>query len=105
MVSGAQTGSVHAGDFHLKPPLIAEGEERMSFRQNLETFRRMWEDVGGDEGVRLRVEVEYDDQQDREARAREQREGGKQKFFSGSEQRRLFFHGYDRGGIYAVTFF
>ena len=47
MVVGAQTGSVHAGDFHLKPPLVAEGEERTLFRHNLETFRQMWESVGG----------------------------------------------------------
>ena len=91
MVIGAQTGSVQAGDFHLKPPLVAEGEERTLFRQNLETFRQMWESVGADEGMRLKIEVEYDGQEEREARAREDREGGKQKFFSGSEQRRLFF--------------
>ena len=91
MVIGAQTGSTQAGDFRLKPPIVAEGEERTLFRQSLETFKQMWETVGCDEGVQLTIEVEYDDDKDREARAREEQEGGKKKFFSGSEQRRLFF--------------
>ena len=90
MIIGAQTGSIHAGEFHLKPPIVAEGEERTLFRQSKETFKQMWETVGGDEGVRLKTEVEYDNPQDQEARAREEQEG-KKKFFSGSEQRRLFF--------------
>lgn len=91
MVIGAQTGSTQAGDIHLKPPIVAEGEDRTIFRQSLETFTQMWETAGRDEGVQLKIEAEYDDQKDREARAKEEQEGGKQKFFSGSEQRRLFF--------------
>ena len=91
IVIGAQTGSIYARDFHVKPPIVAEGEEKTLFRQNLETFQQMWETVGADEGVQLKIEVEYDDQQEREVRAREEQEGGKQKFFSGSEERRLFF--------------
>lgn len=91
MVIGAQIGSTQAGNLHLKPPFVTEGEERIVFRQNLETFKQMWETVGDEQGVQLKIGVEYDNQQDIEARAREEQEGGKQRFFSGSEQRRLFF--------------
>ena len=91
MVIGAQTGSTQAGDFHLKPPVVPEGEEKTLFRHNLETFRRMWETAGIEEDLRLKIEVEYDDQKDRKERIREEQEEGKKKFFSGSDQRRLFF--------------
>ena len=91
MVIGHQTGCIHAGELQLKPPIVAEGEKRTLFRQSKETFRQMWETVGADEGVRLEIEVEYDAQEEQEARTREEQEGGKKKFFSGSDQRRLFF--------------
>ena len=92
MVIGAQTGSINAGDVYLKPPVVAEGEERTLFRQNKETFKQMWETVGGEEGVRLKIEVGYDDEQARAARFKEEEEGGKKRFFSGSDQRWLFFN-------------
>ena len=95
MVIGAQTGTTKAGEFHLKPPLVAEGESRTLFRHSKETFEQLWKTVADKEDVRLKIQVEYDDPQDREARAREEQERGKKQFFSGlnsgSEQRRLYF--------------
>ena len=91
MVIGAQTGATDAGELVLKPPFVAEGEERTVFRQNIDTFARMWEEVGEEEGARLSIQVVYDDQADRERRAKEEQGDGKAKFFSGSTQRRLFF--------------
>ena len=91
MVIGAQTGATDAGELVLKPPFVAEGEERTVFRQNIDTFTRMWEEVGEEEGARLSIQVVYDDQADRERRAKEEQGDGKAKFFSGSTQRRLFF--------------
>ena len=91
MVIGAQTGSTQAGDFMLKPPFVAEGEEKTIYRQSLETFTKMWEEVGRDEGLNLEIEVIYDEQTDRDRRAKEEQEEGKHKFFSGTTQRRLFF--------------
>lgn len=91
MIIGAQTGSTQAGDVMLRPPFVAEGEERTIYRQSVETFTKMWEQVGQDEGLDLKVEVMYDEQADRDRRAKEEQEEGKNKYFSGSTQRRLFF--------------
>lgn len=91
MVIGAQTGSIEAGELQLKPPMVAEGEEKTIYRQNLDTFTKMWKEVGQDEGLELEVWVVYDDDVDRERRAKEEQDGGKNKFFSGPTQRRLFF--------------
>ena len=91
MVIGAQTGSTKPGEQVLKPPFVAEGEHRSVFRHNAETFTEMWKIVEQDEGVRLKVEVVYDDQEEREKRRKEEEAEGKKKFFSGLEQRRLFF--------------
>ena len=91
MVIGAQTGSTQAGDFHLKSAIVSGGKEKTLFRHNLETFKRMWETVGTEEDVRLKIEVEYDDEKDRKERIREEQEDGKKLLFSGSDQRRLFF--------------
>lgn len=91
MVIGITTGSTEAGDLVLRPPSVAEGEERTIYRHNLDTFTKMWEEVGRDEGLDLEIEVVYDDQADRERRAKEAQEEGKHRVFSGSTQRRLFF--------------
>lgn len=92
MVMGATTGSTQEGEMVLKAPLMAEGKERTIYRQSMETFTRMWEEVGRDEELDLKVEVVYDEQADRERRAKEEQEGGRGRFFtSGSTQRRLFF--------------
>ena len=74
----------------LKPPFIAEGEEGTVFRQNINTFRRMWEEVGKEEEIQFNTQVVYDDQADRERRAKEQA-GAKAKFFTGATERRLYF--------------
>ena len=91
MVIGAQTGSTQSGEQIIKPPFVAEGEHKSVFRQSVETFTEMWKIVEQDEGIRLKVDVVYDDQEERETREKEEEALGKKKFFSGSEQRRLFF--------------
>lgn len=91
MVIGAQTGSTQPGEQVIKPPFVAEGEQRSIFRQSVESFTEMWKIVEQDEGVRLKVEVVYDDQEERERRTKEEEAQRKKKFFSGLEQRRLFF--------------
>ena len=90
MVIGVQTGATDAGEVVLKPPFVTEGEEGNVFRQNIDTFTRMWEEVGKEEGIQFDTQVVYDDQADRERRAREQA-GAKEKFFTGATERRLYF--------------
>ena len=91
MVIGAQTGSTQSGEHIIKPPFVAEGEHKSVFRQSVETFTEMWKVVEQEEGIPLKVNVVYDDQEERETRENEEKALGKKKFFSGSEQRRLFF--------------
>ena len=91
MVIGAQTGSTEPGEQLVKPPFVAEGEHRSVFQQSAETFTEMWKIVEQDEGVHLRVDVVYDDQEDRERGKKEEEAEGNKKFFSGSKQRMLFF--------------
>ena len=91
MVIGAQTGSTKPGEQVLKPPFVAEGEHKSVFRQSADTFTEMWKIVEQDEGVRLEVDVIYDDQEERERRMKEEEAEGRKRFFSGLEQRRLFF--------------
>lgn len=91
MIIGAQTGSTEPEEHVLKPPFVAEGEHKTVYRQSQDTFTDMWKTVGRDEDVELRIQVEYDEHQDRELRAKEEDAGGKNKFFSGQHQRRLFF--------------
>ena len=92
MVIGAQTGSTQSGEQTIKPPYVAEGEQKSVFRQSAETFMEMWKIVEQDEGIRLKVDVVYDDQEERKTRQKMDEALGKKKFFSGGpEQRRLFF--------------
>ena len=91
MVIEAQTGAIDAEEVVLKPPYVAEGEERTVFRHNIKTFTRMWQEVGNEVGVQLDISVVYDDQADRERRVKEEQGGGKDKFFSGATHRRLCF--------------
>lgn len=92
MVIGAQTGSTQPGELVLKPPYVAEGEERRIYRHSLATFREMWVKVGKEEGVELKVEVDYDDQETRDTLAQEHEKGERNFFFKpGPQERKLFF--------------
>lgn len=92
IIVGATTGSTQAEELILKALLMIEGEERTIYRQSMETFTKMWEEVGRDEGLDLKIEVVYDEQADRDQRAKEEQEGGRGRFFSsGSTQRRILF--------------
>ena len=91
MIIGAQTGSTQAGEQVLRPPFAAEGERKTVFRQSTETFTEMWRIVERDEGVGLKAMVEYEEQSGRDRRTQLEEAEEKKKFFTGSEQRRLFF--------------
>ncbi|KAM0796363.1 hypothetical protein BDR22DRAFT_900139 [Usnea florida] len=92
MVIGAQSGSTQPGEVLLKPPHVADGEEKRIYRHSLESFREMWGKVGKEEGVELKVEVVYDDPEGRDTLAKEEEKGERQFFFKqGPESRKLFF--------------
>ncbi len=90
MVIGEQTGSTEPGVYVIKPPLVAEGEHQTIYQHSDETFLEMWRVVAGEAGSELKIEVVYDDPEDRDMRAKEEM-WGKKLFFSGAKQRRLFF--------------
>lgn len=85
MIVGAQTATTKPGEHVLKPPFVAEGEHKSIYRQSRETFRTMWEEIGQDLGVKLDIWAEYEETKD------EGQKGDEEKFFTGDEQRRLFF--------------
>lgn len=85
MVIGAQTASIEPGDHVLKPPHVAEGEHKSVYRQSRETFRKMWEEVGEDQGIDLNIWVEYE-----ETNGKGQ-EGYEELFFTGNARRHLLF--------------
>ena len=89
LLIGASTGSVNPGEQTFKPPLVVE--EKSVFRHSKETFVQMWNKVGEELGVRVKVECAYDDDGERGARNEEEEGKGKGHFFKGSDQRRLYF--------------
>ena len=93
MVIGSQSGSTQSGEKTIEPPFVAEGEYRSVFQQSVETFTEMWSIVEKDEGVRLKVNVVYDDEKEWETREKEEEEEaqGKKKLFYEPELRVLFF--------------
>ena len=91
VVIGTQTGSIEPEEQAVKPPFVAEGEHKTIYRHSIDPFTEMWKIVERDEGVELKVVVEYDDQTDRDRRAKEETTEEKGKLFVGPEQRRLFF--------------
>ncbi|KAI4114673.1 MAG: hypothetical protein LQ338_007971 [Usnochroma carphineum] len=92
MIIGAQTGSTEPGELVLKPPFVAEGEERSIYRHSVETFLDMWKEVEKELGVKLETKVDYDDPEGRKTLAEEEKSGERSFFFKQSvEQRKLFF--------------
>ncbi len=91
LVVGTQSGSVRPGEQAVKPPFVAEGEKKTVFQHSVETFKDMWRVVERDEGVRLRVEVVYEDEEKRERRARGAASMGRQDILPASDLRMLFF--------------
>lgn len=85
MIIGAQTASIEPGDHVVKPPHVAEGEHKSVYRQSRETFRKMWEEIGEDQGINLDIWAEYE-----ETNGKGQK-GYEESFFTGNEQRHLFF--------------
>lgn len=90
MVIGEQSGSTEPREYVLKPPMVAEGEHKTMYLHSDNTFIEMWRVVGREAGRVLKIEVVYDDQDDRDMRAKEE-QMGKKRFFSEAEQRFLFF--------------
>ncbi len=91
LVVGTQSGSVRAGEQGVRPPFVAEGEEKTVFQHSVESFKEMWRVVERDEGVGLRVEVVYEDEEKRERRARGATSMGRQDILPASDLRMLFF--------------
>ena len=92
MILGTQTGSMQPGEIVLRPPHVAEGEERSVYRHSLETMVDMWKDVGDEEGVKLDVKVVYEDEESGDEPAKEEKRAEEELYFgSGPEQRDLFF--------------
>ena len=91
IVIGLQSGSTTPGDLILKPPVVREGDERKVYRHSKETFEKMWSEVGNEESLDLKIEVEYEEQAQRDQRSANQQAAGKKPFFSESTERRLFF--------------
>lgn len=83
---GAQTATTKPGEQILFPPFVKSGEHKSVFRQSRETFVQMWEGVGKDKGIPLKVWAEYE-----AAQPKGDGEKKDEKFFTGDEQRRLFF--------------
>lgn len=86
IIIGAQTATTKPGEQNLVPPFVKPGEHKSVFRQSRETFTQMWEGAGKDKGIPLKIWAEYEAVQPKV-------EGGtkEEKFFTGDEQRRLFF--------------
>lgn len=91
VVIGAQTGSTEPGEHVLKPPFAVEGQWKTVYRHSQQTFTEMWKLVEKDESTQLKIQVQYEEQKDRILRVKEGEIGEKQNFFTGEEQRRLFF--------------
>ena len=92
MIIGNQTGSTQPGELVLRPPYVTEGGERSIYRHSLETLVDMWKAVGDDEGVKLDVKIDYDDQEPREKLTKEDQSDEREFYFGpGPEQRKLFF--------------
>lgn len=91
MVIGTQSASTRPGEGTLKPPFVIEGEHKTAYQHNAETFEEMWQTVEKDEGVRLKVSVVYENDEDREKKAQGGASMGKQNLFPASHLRMLFF--------------
>ena len=88
LIIGSQTGNEQAHALLLKPPF----GERSVYRHNLESFKAMWLGVADETGVCLEVHVDYAKQEGTNKLVGELAgEEGKQKFFSGPQDRRLVF--------------
>jgi hypothetical protein len=95
LIFGTQTGTLSPGELNLKPPLCEPGEHRAVYRHSKETMIEMWYRVGKKLNEDIQVWAEYDEEE-RKARERGRMESGEdweagQRFFTGSEERRIFF--------------
>ncbi|EPE32083.1 S-adenosyl-L-methionine-dependent methyltransferase [Glarea lozoyensis ATCC 20868] len=94
LVVGTQTGTAKPGEFTVKPPLCEPGEQKVVYRHSKETMRDMWMRAGMMVGMSLDVKTGYDEEE-RMGREKGRLEKGpeweaKQRFFAGSDQRRIF---------------
>ncbi|CRG87380.1 hypothetical protein PISL3812_04397 [Talaromyces islandicus] len=93
-VIGAQTGTLNAGELVVPPPLVDPGVHKVIYRHNRETMIDMWKRVGEKLGIELKVWADYDQDEMRERQARTEADPDwdkKHRFFSGKEERRIFF--------------
>jgi len=84
-IIGAQTGSEVPFEFALRPPFATPGQKKTVYRHNLDTFRKMWEEVAEEEGVRVDIWLQYEES------PKKKPEGGGQPYLAGEHNRRFFF--------------
>jgi FMN phosphatase YigB (HAD superfamily) len=78
----------------LKPPLCEPGEHKVVFRHSRETLIEMWERVAKRIGVKVKVWLEYDQDEirEREKGTKEDKDWEKKnRFFVGDDERRILF--------------
>ena len=84
-IIGAQTGSEIPFEFPLRPPFVAPGQEKSVYRHNLDSFRKMWEEVAHEEGENLDIWTAYEESPE------SKHKGGGKLLFGGEHNRRFFF--------------
>lgn len=93
-VLGAQTGTLNAGEMVVPPPLAEPGENKVVWRHSRETMIDMWKRVGERLGIELKVWADYDQDEIRERElgiAQDQDWEKRNRFFTGKDERRIFF--------------
>jgi SAM-dependent methyltransferase len=94
VVMGAQTGTIKSGNMELKTPMCEPGEHKVVFRHSRETLMEMWERVAKRIGVKVKVWLEYDQDEirEREKGTKEDKDWEKKnRFFVGDDERRILF--------------
>ena len=59
VVIGMQSANTKNGVVTLGPPYLSGGETKDVYVHNLESFRKLWEEIGQSEGVELKIDVGF----------------------------------------------
>ena len=77
-VIGTQTGELTPKEFPLQPPFVEKAGEKTVYRHSRDSFVEMWEKVGREEGVALKIWAET-----QEPASSVAKDAGKKTFFGG----------------------
>lgn len=91
LVVGTQAGSIVPGEQELKPPFAKVGEKRTLYRQSKESFTELWMGVGKEEGVEIKIEVEYEEDVGEDDRVKQAAPGSDGKYFGAVKDRKMLF--------------